>query len=296
MIIGNYVSFFKSVPLALKHATPLAGLTIVDFGAPIFFFMIGISYVISLEKRLGRDGLWLTIGHFLLRYFLLWLFGLVGVFAVNFKLEFGWNVLMAIGCAGLCALPFIFLKPIWRFSGGMALLVIYQFVILKHFMKTILAYDMGGGWAAISWAGLILISSVWWPILKRGDTKIVIFSALGTIFLTGLFSFVLNPRYPANKPIASLSYILLSYGVAVFALLFFYLTDARAKLKWGIFRIFGRNALFIYMFSSVLILIVQRMQKPDLGLPYVILCGLAIYSICLLIASYLDHKKLNIKV
>jgi predicted acyltransferase len=296
MVISNYCLYFEAIPLAFKHASPLAGLSIIDFGAPIFFFIIGVSYGISFEKRFARHGTALTIGHFMLRYFLLWLFGLIGVFVLKLKLEFGWNVLMAIGLAGLYALPFMFLKPIRRFIVGALLLLIYQFVILKYLEETILRYDMGGYLGAVSWAGLILISSIWWTILKSKNLKCMVLLAAGFIFAASFVGLILKTHYPANKPIVSLSYILFSYGLAVFSMLFFYLIDTYTKIKVVILRSLGRSALFMYMFSSVLILAVQKIQKTDLSMPYIALSGLAIYSVCLWTAYYLGHKKINIKV
>jgi predicted acyltransferase len=296
MILGNYFLYFEAIPSALKHASPLADLTVIDFGAPIFFFIIGVSYGISFEKRLALRGIALAIGHFLLRYFLLWLFGLIGVFVLELKLEFGWNVLMAIGLAGLYALPFMGLKPIARFMAGIILLLIYQFVILKYLAEAVLGYDMGGYLGAISWAGLILISSIWWPILKSKNLKSMILSAIGFIFASSFVGLILNLRYPANKPLISLPYVLYSYSLGVLALLFFYLIDMYTKFDTALLRSFGRNPLFMYMFSSVLILAVQKVQKPDLAMPYIIFSGLAIYFICMFVAYYLDHKKLNIKV
>ena len=296
MILSNYFLYFEAIPSALKHASPLAGLTVIDFGAPIFFFIIGISYRISFEKRLARRGTALAIGHFLLRFFLLWLFGLIGVFVLELRLEFGWNVLMAIGLAGLYALPFMGLKPIARCMAGTTLLLIYQFVILRYLEDTILGYDMGGYLGAVSWAGLILISSIWWPILKSKNPKRILFSSIGFIFAPSFAGLILNLRYPANKPLISLPYILFSFALAVLALLFFCLIDTYTKLNAVILRSFGRNPLFMYMFSSVLILAVQKIQKADLAMPYIIVSGLAIYSACALVAYYLDYKKLSIKV
>ena len=71
MILSNYFSYLKAIPSSFKHASPGAGITIIDFGVPLFFFVLGVSYVLSLEKRLVGRGMTSTVSHFVLRYALM---------------------------------------------------------------------------------------------------------------------------------------------------------------------------------------------------------------------------------
>jgi len=296
MILANYYLYFQTVPGFLKHAAPLAGITLVDFGAPLFFFVIGVSFSISLEKRLARDGLRPTIGHFLFRYALIWVFGLLGIFAVNFRNEFGWNVLMAIGLAGLVALPFMFLKPAGRFGVGMLLLLFHQFATLAHWPEAVLEYDMGGYLGAIPWAGLILISSIWRPALDQRETPAHILPALGAVLAFVAFGLGLNSAWQANKPLVSLAFVFLSYSVALSSLILFRLLGTRRWFGMDILGSLGRSALFMYMLSSALGLVLQRAFRPGLAWPLVVLSGLAVYLACCLIALYLRRKNLIVKI
>ena len=64
MIIANYLKHFNWVPSWMKHAHPY-GLTFVDFIAPCFFFIIGITFYISFNKRIetgDRKGVMRTHG------------------------------------------------------------------------------------------------------------------------------------------------------------------------------------------------------------------------------------------
>jgi predicted acyltransferase len=296
MIIANYLFYFVAVPVEIKHAAPLSGVTIVDFGAPIFFFILGFVYIVSLQKRLMRDGLSVTLTHFVRRYFILWLFGLLGIFVASGRIAFGWNVLMAIGLAGFIALPFMFLPTLWRFLAGLGLLAVYQLFILKNFLGTVLAYDMGGYLGAISWAGLIIISSIWWPITKSPHKKRAIqlmIVALAAAALVGLSS---NPSYEINKPLISFSYILLSYSLAVFALLIFYLVENYSRVKLWPLKPIGRNPLLMYILSGILGLLAQRILAPDTLIINIVFSTLAIYLICYLTAWYLGKKNLIIKI
>jgi predicted acyltransferase len=296
MIIVNYLLYFMATPLSLKHAAALSGITVVDFGAPIFFFILGISYSISLEKRFLRDGSYSTVIHFARRYFLLWLFGLLGVFVQYYKIQFGWNVLMAIGLAGILALPFMFFSRLGRFIFGLGLLVVYQLIILKHFLGTVLAYDMGGYLGAISWAGLILISSIWWSVFKLRNQKRIIQLMVFALVTSALIGFITLSSYQANKPAISFSYIMFSYTLAVSALLIFYLIDNYSDLKPNFLATLGRNPLLMYMLSGVLGLISQKILKPDSHWFFITIGGIVILTICFWVASYFNKKKLFIKI
>jgi len=296
MIIINYLLYFVATPISLKHAGALSGITIVDFGAPIFFFILGIAYSISLEKRLNRHGMYKTVIHFARRYFLIWFFGLLGVFVQYFKIVFGWNVLMAIGLAGLLALLFMFYSRLWRFIFGLGLLVIYQLYILKHFLGTVLASDMGGYLGGIAWAGLILISSIWWSIFKLKNPKRIIQLMVFAIVTSALIGFITLSSYQPNKPAISFSYIMFSYSLAVLALLIFYLIDTYSDLKPNFLATLGRNPLLMYMLSGVLGLISQKILKPEAHWLFIAIGGAIILAICFWLAAYLNRRKLFIRV
>lgn len=296
MIIANYLFYFVAVPTEIKHAAPLSGVTIVDFGAPIFFFILGFAYIVSLQKRLVRDGLAATFTHFVRRYFILWLFGLLGVFVASGRIAFGWNVLMAIGLAGFLALPFMFLSTWWRFLAGIGLLAVYQVIILKYFLGTVIAYDMGGYLGAISWAGLIIISSIWWPITKSFPKKRVIQLMVVFLIAAAFIGLSSHPFAEINKPLISFSYVLLSYSLAVFALLIFYLIENYSPVKLLFLRPIGRNPLLMYILSGVLGLLAQRILAPETPVINIVFSTLSIYLVCYLTAWYLDKKKLIIKI
>ena len=117
--------------------------------------------------------------------------------------------------------------------------------------------------------------------------------SLAAAALVGLSS---NPSYEINKPLISFSYILLSYSLAVFALLTFYLIENYSPVKLLFLKPMGRNALLMYILSGILGLLAQRILLPDAPLTNIVLSTLAIYLTCYLTAWYLDKKKLLIKI
>jgi predicted acyltransferase len=296
MILANFIVYFSGIPDWFNHADPYKGVYFVDFGAPLFFFIIGVSYGISFKRRLERNGFKKTCGHFLFRYGLLWLFGLFGVWVVAEDLVFGWNVLMAIGLAGSYSLPFMFLKPVWRLITGLILLTVYQFVLLPTWTEQVLASDMGGYLGAVSWSGLILISSFWQKPVEEGKKRRLGVYYFGFASAALGLGAVLNQFYPASKHLASLPYMLYSYALAVCVLLIF---DSLAKipqLRLDFLNIMGKNALTMYIISGLLILLFQALLKPDIRIPFVIVFALLNYALCLSIAFLLHKKALFIKL
>jgi hypothetical protein len=155
---------------------------------------------------------------------------------------------------------------------------------------------MGGYLGAVPWAGLILISSIWRPALGLRETPARLLPAAGTALVFVAAGLGLNSVRQANKPLVSLSYIFLSYSVALFALILFRLLGTRRWFRLDFLGPFGRSALFMYMFSNVIGLVLQRALRPDLAWPFVVLSGLAVYLACFLIGRYFERKKLIIKI
>jgi predicted acyltransferase len=296
MILANFVVYFTGIPDWLNHADPFRGVYFIDFGAPLFLFIIGISYGISIKIRLERSGFIKTCGHFLLRYGLLWVFGLLGVWVVASDLVFGWNVLMTIGLSGLFALPFMFLRPVWRLAVGVIFLAVYQFVILPARIEQVLAADMGGYLGAMSWTGLVLVSSFWQKSIEGAERKRRLFYYFAVATLSLGLGLILNQFHPASKHLSSLPYMLYSYSLAVFVLFLFEGQEKFPRLPLGYFNIMGKNALMMYILSGLLILLFQSFLKPDLSLPLVVVFAVMNYALCLAIAHLLHKKALVIKL
>lgn len=296
MILANFIVYFSGIPAWFNHADPYKGVYLIDLGAPLFFFVIGISYGISFKRRLVKDGLKKTYEHFLFRYGVLWVFGLLGVWVVASDLVFGWNVLMAIGLAGLYALPFMFLNPVWRLTSGLGLLVFFQFVVLSLRKEQVLASDMGGYLGAISWAGLILISSFWQQHVERDEFKKSAGLYAVFIFIAFFSAVILNQFFPASKHLSSMPYMFFAYALGVFVLMFFHWFETIPGFPLQFLNIMGKNTLLMYIVSGLLILLFQAVLKPDLAILLVVVFGIMNYALCFSIAFLLHKKTLFIKL
>lgn len=296
MILANFFHYFDRIPGWLKHAAPLKGLNLIDLGAPVFFFILGIAYALSLENRLLTGGPFRTIVHLVLRYGTLWLFGYLGVLILSFNLVFGWNVLMALGFSGLIALPFMLLKPYCRMGVGILLLLVYQFIILRIFSDSILKTDMGGYFASLSWGGLILLASWWWPLIKEGNVKKINLHGIAVTLISLAAAFAVSLISPINKPFVSMSYILISYAVSVAALVLFINVERFYPHRFLELKIIGKNPLFLYMVHGVIVELSKSILPPSLNGTVVILLGLMLLFLCFMIAYNLDRKKIYIKL
>jgi hypothetical protein len=66
MVFVNFPDGIEWIPAWMKHADPY-GLTFADFIAPCFFFIIGLTFYISYNKRCEKGSREDTTGHFIIR-------------------------------------------------------------------------------------------------------------------------------------------------------------------------------------------------------------------------------------
>ncbi|MCG9971975.1 acyltransferase family protein [Christiangramia crocea] len=124
-------------------------------------------------------------------------------------------------------------------------------------------------------------------------------STVGKLALIGLLllgtSLVWDSSFPINKPIWTSSYVLHTIAWDLLILAFLILITDILRFKKGVyfFEVFGRNPLFIYILSGVIIQIVSLISFGELSLKTIIyqdifLAGLGPYTASLLFAlSYM---------
>lgn len=301
MVVGNFLLGLVWIPAWLKHS-PDIGYTFVDLGAPAFIFVIGLNFVTSVQRRLEKDGTRGMVQHFVVRYFAILgigaLFGagqvLLGINGVTVN----WGVLQAIGVAGLATLIVIRLPSWERLLIGLAMLAGYQFMLDRFWLTTVLASPHGGMYGSLSWAALLILSTVLADIYHGQKNSLV--KLLGASSLSIAAALILMTWFAVSKNRVSATYMLLSLGLSGwFFCLFTILVD---RLHWNLtfFRVWGRNPLTLYLLSLLL--------QGLLTLPFANLLGaftppwLVFIQVVLLtgvltwIASQLDRKKIYISI
>ncbi len=305
MVIFNYVGSYKLAPPPMRHAGDV-GLTIADVGAPLFLFIMGMMYRVSFVSRWKRDGVSKATLHMARRYTILLMIGLVPSVILRLifrhRLEVGWGVIQTLGMAGLLALPTMRLKTIHRLVIGVALLVLYQLLLEYGYgFRTLVRFESHGGpVGSISWAGIVIVSSVLGDYL-RGRTPVQILKTVAlfavSLIAAGLFMWhVLG--WPVSKHQVSGSYSILTTGIS--AACFFMMvrvTDIR-KWRWPFVAMLGRNPLVIFLLQLVLLIplyfLVGLRSTSPIGWRYV---GLAyVLAGTYLIGWWLERKKLYIKL
>ena len=168
MILVNFLAFFDSTPSFLKHAHDQS-MTFADLVAPLFLFVLGMMYRKSLVRRVSKTGRSSTYLHYVRRYLLVLVLGIIGGCVVQMRITFDWGILQAIGLAGIIALPFMELAWLWRTVTGVLFLGLHGFGILPFAQDAIAVAKHGGPMSTLAWAAVILFSSIAGDLFDPGN-------------------------------------------------------------------------------------------------------------------------------
>lgn len=248
MVLINYGVGIQTMPTWLEHA-PDIGLTFPDLGAPAFIFAIGLTYGLSYRRRVEKDGLPATIGHFMRRY--LAILGIGAIVAAGETMlgrntsGVDWGVLQAIGCAGILTLAVIQLPTSIRLGFGLGLLALYQVLLNRYWLETVLRSPHGGLMGAMSWSALLIIATVFGD-LYQNQARRKYFLAVSLLFLIAGICLAIFVPVSKNRVSASYVFITLAASGLIFSL--FYLT----KIHLNYFSAWGRNPILLYSLSFLL--------------------------------------------
>lgn len=267
----------------LDHAEWL-GLTFYDIIMPLFLYLVGISMVYSFRKRLSEDSSKVNLWkHILIRIFWLWIFGMkVQGKLLTYDIEeikLYSNTLQAIAAGYLIsALLILNLSVIKQILATSGLMILYWAIMTfgyipglgsglyaphvnfaLYFDKLILGSFQDGTnytWIISSLNfGATTMLGVFTAYLLQSDNKPVIkfyYLIIGGVTLITAGQ-LLGLIHPSIKHIWTSSFVLLSGGICVLLLSFFYLLiDLLQYRKWTYFLIIiGSNAIFAYVTANI---------------------------------------------
>lgn len=296
MVIANYLADVTTIPGWLKHA-PDVGLTVIDLIAPFFIFAIGLTYAASYRARLERDGVGKTWGHFLRRFL-----ALIGIGAIISAGEvlvgknaspISWGVLQAIGVAGLVTLAVIGLPPHWRALVGLAILGAYQLLLDASWLSTVLYSEHGGLEGALSWSGMLILSTVIADQWRQGRESEAAAAWPSAISLgAGL---LLSLAAPISKNRVSASYVLVSLGASGLVFSLVLLAANRLGLRPAYLRWWGMNPLLLYIMHYLLLALVvlpdAAWWHAQASIPLVIAQAAAIIAVLSVAAWLLSRRQ-----
>lgn len=259
------------------------GLHLWDLVMPLFLFITGASLVFSLSKRLKTKSKLSVYRHVCIRVLLLWILGMVmqgNLLSLQFEhFRFFSNTLQAIAIGYLgSSLLFLLPKLSLQIIATTSLLILYWILLhlvpvpgigagmltpqenMAAYVDKIILKSHGDGlqysWilASLTFTVTVMLGCFSGKILQNPKRKplhkLLLLLLLASILsVTGKISTAIDP---CIKPIWSPSFTLLSGGICLFTLAFFYaITDLIGWKKWALPLIhFGSNALFIYLFFS----------------------------------------------
>jgi predicted acyltransferase len=295
MIPVNAGMGFASIPAWLKHA-PAAGLQLADFIMPAFLVALGISGSLSLGKRVSRDGLLRTSLHALYRYGLLFAFGSIGYFLV-WK-QGSWEVLQMLGATGALAFPFMFLRPLPRIVAALALAATVELLRPAYFATAYQAWHdsgLGGPAGTFALASLPVFASAIGELMRGKPFRIRVWLSATTgsgLLLLGLLASLLSLP---DKHLLTPGYLLLTSGSAFLVLALLELPCQRFG-DLPLFGAIGRNPLFGYMASGILILVARALVPADSNAAVAWAAVGAVWGIIIIACIIMDRKGWWIKL
>lgn len=270
----------------LSH-TPWIGLRFYDCIWPSFMLMVGVSVPLSLAKRSLTESYNRQLVHALRRAVVLFLLGSVResmALHSPFLVELS-SALQPIAIAYLVA--FLVARKSWQFQASLAAIILAAYALV---LALVPAPGIPAGTYVLNhnlvhWVDIKLLGQHhWniWPYQNEGwgtvlstiptisttlfglligeflltshtkATKAKLIGGMGIVFL--VIGFALSPVIPIEMKMWTTTYGLASAGVACLEFLFFFwFVDMAGYRKWTIIFIpFGMNAIFIYMFVSLI--------------------------------------------
>ncbi|MCL4217790.1 MAG: DUF1624 domain-containing protein [Candidatus Hydrogenedentes bacterium] len=278
MILVNYLGHFDFMPDILHHHRDKA--SYADTIAPLFMFVVGMGFRLSLQRRIEKKGLAAARWEALKRYFTLFIVG-IAIYGPNMRIDW-WDALVDIALAGMLALPFIDKKISTRVVTAFIYLGIFTFFFHytgpgSHFTYDGQTYAGYGDWlrhksmnggplGPISQAFILLFGTIAFDLLQSRDTrKILTWSAVCGVGLcvASWIAYKLTPvdyapyaeygkwwSYSHRWAIAPSQ--LLHTGLAFVAFLIFYVTCDLLNFKFPTLTIVGENPLVIYILQYAL--------------------------------------------
>ena len=270
---------FDSLVYELNH-TPWQGLRFYDLIWPSFMLMVGLSVPLSFAKRARTQTYPQMLGHALQRFAVLFLLG-----SLRESVHFGspyWvelsSALQPIAIAYLVA--FLLVRKSQRIQAavGGLILAAYAFILAfvpapgvpagsyEPYVNLVRSIDLrvlgreypGEPWGTIictlptiSTTILGMLIGQWLMSARSKECKAKMIAGAG--FLCLAVGYALSPLVPIIMKIWTTSYGLVSAGWAcLMFLLFYWAIDVRGFRKGSLFFVvIGANAVFIYMFTSL---------------------------------------------
>jgi predicted acyltransferase len=273
-------ALFNALVYELNH-TPWVGLRFYDCIWPSFMLMVGLSVPFSFAKRSRTQTYPQMLGHAVKRFAVLFLLGSIRQSVHSgapYWVELS-SALQPIAIAYLVA--FLLVRRSQRIQAAVGGLILAAYALVLAFVSApgvpagsyepsvnlvrsidlvVLGrtYPVTDPWGTvlctlptISTTILGLLIGEWLMSARSQERKAKMIAGAGLFCLAA--GYALSPVVPVIMKIWTTSYGLVSAGWAcVIFLLFYWFIDVRGHRNWSLpFVVIGSNAIFIYMFASI---------------------------------------------
>jgi predicted acyltransferase len=271
---------YDAVTYELDHTT-WVGLRFYDLIWPSFMLMVGVSIPLSYAKRSRTQTYPQMLGHALTRFAVLFLLGSLRE-SIHFNQPY-WvelsSALQPIAVASLVA--FLLVRKSERFQAAVGGLILVAYALILAFVPApgVPAGSLDPGVNLVRYIDIMLlgrtfpVTDAWGTIIctlptisttilgmligewlmsaRSKESKMKMIAGAGFLCLAA--GYALSPLIPIIMKIWTTSYGLVSMGWAcLMFLLFYWAIDVRGYRKWTLsFVVIGCNAVFIYMFQSI---------------------------------------------
>jgi predicted acyltransferase len=311
MILVDYLGNFHSFSSVLAHHNDRY--SYADTIAPLFLFVVGMGFRLSLARRIERDGLWEARWAALKRYLTLFLVGIF-FYGPNFRKDW-WDALTEIALAGILTLPFIDKKAPVRIVAGLCYLGLYAcFFLMTGYGEWLHESSMNGGpLGSLGSAFVLLCGTIAYDLLESSDSRaIVTWSlALGAglcvaslaawrIMPADYGSYVeYGPYWPFAKRWMAAPFQLVSTGLCFLTFLAFYWLCDVNKFRFPHLSVLGENPLVIYLVQYSLFEMNETYIHPagdSSDVPVALIGFVCVYMFCYAVAKRLHDQKYLIKL
>ena len=302
---GNFPVFQPSLHFVTRFVTHPC--------APGFFFLMGVSMVLFQSSR--RKNGWKESEirwHFITRGLVLIVVQLIldflGIWSTSSSLSPLWyvGVLAALGAGMILCIPLLDLKPVFLGVIALWLFVVLEILTLSPLLwgrnfdqlaGVLLIY--GGGsenfwvnYPLLAWVELIVCGMLFGRILLNDEEKAYRWTGRVGIICLGGFGLLRGLNgFGTIRPLAndtwmgilsvvkyppSLAFVLLTMGINLLMLWFFYRLWKNGISHWNPLVVFGRAPLFSYVVHILIYLLMGRLLVPQgtsLGIMYIFWLG-----------------------
>ncbi len=305
MLAVNSLGEFSSMPEQFRHGSGY--MTFADLIAPLFMFVVGMGFRLSLQRRIELAGTRAAYVSALKRYGILICIGILLYDPAPGAWTCWWDALVDIGFGAILALPFMMQRTAVRAVAGAVFWALYQsiFVFTRYGAWTTERSIDGGPLGPLSWVPILLFGTIAYDLVATRDSKRIFRGCLAWGFALSAAGVLLylpldgvKDYWPFSQRSMEVSYPILATGFCFLTYLPFYYVNDVLQVNIPTMAVIGMNPLVIYIIQNALIdlygpslIVPENSTWPQAALDFAFL-----YGCCYAVAWKLYKDRVIIKL